>query len=139
MYKQFNEWRTHLSYLCTALMEVFDVELWAIGLMLRETVKRRDRLQKHRVKTLAVLSDQQAPIQRTANLEWVPGQRLLRRIDPRARAFRAHGIATEIHRVQGHSIIPWNKEADCQANLAQDASGSIAKERPYTSASIRPR
>jgi len=36
------------------------------------------------------------------------------------------------HWVLGHSGIPWNEEADCQANIAQNASGNVALERPYT-------
>jgi len=48
----------------------------------------------------------------------------------------AHGIATEIHWVPGHSGIPGNEEADRQANLARDASGSTVIERLYTSASV---
>jgi hypothetical protein len=38
-------------------MEVFDAELWAMELGLGETVKRRDRLQVHGVKSLAVFSN----------------------------------------------------------------------------------
>ena len=49
-------------------MEVFDAELWAIGLALRETVKRRERLEKHSVKTVAIFSDSDAVIRRTAHL-----------------------------------------------------------------------
>jgi len=63
-----NEWRTRRSYLGTGRMEVFDAELWAIGLALRETVKRRERLEKHSVKTVAIFSDSDAVIRRTAHL-----------------------------------------------------------------------
>ena len=41
--------------------------------------------------------------------------------------------------VPGHSGIPGNEEADCQANLAREAKGSTTIERPYTSASNRAR
>jgi len=51
----------------------------------------------------------------------------------------AHGIATEIHWVLGHSGIPGNEQADRQATLARDASGSKVIERPYTSAPNRAR
>jgi hypothetical protein len=38
------EWRIRNSYLGTELLEVFDAELWAIGLGLRATVNRCERL-----------------------------------------------------------------------------------------------
>ena len=40
--KRRNDWRTHRSNLGTGLMEVFDAHLWAIGLALGGTVKRRE-------------------------------------------------------------------------------------------------
>jgi hypothetical protein len=70
-------------------MEVFDAELWAIGLALGETVKRRERLQKHGVKTVAVFRNSQAAIRQTAHLEPGPGQRLARRINQRAQTLLA--------------------------------------------------
>jgi hypothetical protein len=62
-------------------MEVFDAELWAIRLALEATIEKRETLQRHGVKTVAVFSDSQAAIRRTAHLEPVPGQRLARWID----------------------------------------------------------
>ena len=91
------------------------------------------------MKTVAAFSDSQATIRQTAHLEPGQGQRLVRRINRRARNLLAHGIATEIHWVPGHPGIPGNEEADRQANVAPDASGSAVIERPCTSASTRAR
>jgi len=99
------------------------------------TIEKRETLQRHGVKTVAVFSDSQAAIRRTAHLEPGPGQRLARRINRRARAILAHSIKTEIHWVPGHSGIPGNEEADRQANVAREARGDTAIERPYSSAS----
>ena len=67
------------------------------------------------------------------------GQRLARMINQRAQALLAHGIATEIHWVPGHSSIAGNKEADRQANLARDARGDTEIEQLYIPASNRAR
>jgi ribonuclease HI len=128
--KHGNQWRSRRSYLGTGRMEVFDAELWAIGHALEVTIEKRETLQKHGVKTVAVFSDSQAAIRRTAHLEPGPGQRLARRINRRAQALLAHGIATEIHWVPGHSGIPGNEEADRQVNLARGGSGNTTIERP---------
>jgi ribonuclease HI len=99
-------------------MEVFEAELWAIGLALDMMIERRETLQNHGVKTVAVFSDSQAAIRRTAHLEPGPGQRVARRINRSAQALLAHRIATGVHWDPGHSGIPGNEEADRQANLA---------------------
>jgi len=67
-------------------------------------IKNSETLQKHAVKMMAVFSDSQAAIGCTAHLEPGPGQRLARQISRRAQSLLAHGIATEIHWVPGHSI-----------------------------------
>jgi len=57
-----NEWRPRRSFLGTGHMEVLDGELWAIGLALDVETEKRETLQVHGVKTVAVLSDSQAAI-----------------------------------------------------------------------------
>jgi hypothetical protein len=60
--KHGNKWRSRRSLLGTGRMEVFDAELWAIGLALDVAIRKRETLQKHGVKTVAVFSDSQAAI-----------------------------------------------------------------------------
>jgi hypothetical protein len=139
VFKHGNEWRSRRSLLGTARMEIFATEQWAIGLALDVEIEKRGNLQEHGVKTVAVFSDSQAAIRRTAHLELGPGQRLVRRINRRARNLLAHGIAMQIHWLPGHSRIPGNEGEDRPANLARDASTSTVIERPYTSASNRAR
>jgi hypothetical protein len=43
-------------------VEVYDAELWAIGLALRESIKKRDILQIHGVTKVAVFSNSQVAI-----------------------------------------------------------------------------
>ena len=43
-------------------MEEFDAKLWVIGLTLDVTIKRRETLQRHGVKTVAVFRDSQTAI-----------------------------------------------------------------------------
>jgi len=123
------------SYLGTGPIEVFDSELWAIGLVVKVTVEMRETLPRHGVKTVAVVRDSQAAIREMAHLEPGPGQRLARRINRRALALLAHGIKTKIHWVPGPSCIPMNEEADRQANTAPEARGDMEIERSYTTAS----
>jgi len=111
-------------------MELFDAEMWAIGLALDVAIKKREALQQHGVKRVAVFKDSQAAIRRVAHLEPGTGQQLARRMNRKVRNLLAHGITTEIHWVPGHSCIPCNEQADCQANLARDTSGSTLTERP---------
>jgi len=137
--KHRNEWRFRCSFLGTGRMEAFDAKLWAIELALNVAIQNSKTLQKHGVKTVAVFSDLQPAIRRAAPLKPNPGQRLVRRINTRARSLLAHGIATKIHWVPGHAGIHRNEEADHQVNLARDTSGGTLMEWPYTSALNRAR
>jgi hypothetical protein len=60
--KDRNQWRSRCSFLGTGGMEVFDTELWAIGLALNVALEKRETLHIHGVKTVAVFSDSQAAI-----------------------------------------------------------------------------
>jgi len=105
-------------------MEANHEELWAIGLVLWESVKTRDTLQTNGVTKVAVISDSQAATQRTEHLDLEPGQPLARWIRQSARTLRKAGIETEIHLVPGHTGIPGNEEADHQANLTREGRRS---------------
>ena len=133
--KHGDRWKAFRSHLGTRRMEVYDAELWAIGLALRESVRRRDTLPSQGVMKVAVVSDSQAAIRPMEPLELGPGQPLVRWINRSARTLREVGIETEIHWVPGRTGIPRNKEADCQANLARKGrrTGAV-RERVYTSA-----
>jgi len=132
-------YRFRRSFLGTGRMEIFDAELSGIGLDLDMAIEKRETLHEHAVKMVAVFSDSQAAIRRTAHLEPGPWQRQARRILQRAQSLLTHSIATEIYWVPGHSGIAGNKEADRQANLAWDARGSPVIQQPYTSALNRAR
>ena len=54
-------------------MEVYDAKLRAIGLALRQSVRKRYTLQTYGVTKVAVFSDWQAAIRRTEHLEPGPG------------------------------------------------------------------
>jgi len=120
-------------------MEVFDAELWAIGVALRKSVARAEALRTHGVTTVAVSSDSQAAIRRTAHLDPGPGQHPPRAINKHTRALRAHSIEAAIHWVPGHTGIPGNEEADRQANKAREDRGYTVCEQIYILAANRAR
>jgi len=114
--------------------EVFDTVLRAIELMSEVTIEMRDTLQTLEVKMVAVLSDFQTTIQCAAHLVPGPWQCFTRRINVPAKALLTLSIATEIYWVPAHIDIPGQTDADCQVNLAQDPTGVMVIERPYTTA-----
>ena len=140
MCKHGDRWKAFRSHLSTGRMEVHDAELWAIGLAPQKSVRKRDTLQTHGVTKVAICSDSQAAIRRTAHLEPGPAQPLARWINWSAKTLREASIDTEIRWVPGHTGIPGNEEADCQANLAREGgrSGTV-RERVYTLAADRTR
>jgi len=79
-------------------VEVNDAELWAIGLALWESVKKRDTLQTYGVTKVAIISYSQAAIQRTEHMEPGPGLPLARWINQSARRPQGrHSRRTHIH------------------------------------------
>jgi hypothetical protein len=84
---------------------------------------------------VAIFSDSLTAIRRAAHLKLGPWQRFAREMNRRAQALIAHGIATNIHSVPGHSGIAGNEEVYRHAKLARDARRDTVTEGPYTSAS----
>jgi len=138
--KRGDRWKAFRCHLGTGRMEVYGAELWAIGLALRESVRKTDTLQTHGVTKVAVFRNSHAAIRSTEHPELGPGQPLARWINQSSRPLREAGIKTEIHCVPGHTGIPRNEEADHQANLARGGcrTGTV-RERVDTSAANRTR
>jgi len=82
-------WTLFRSYLGTGQIEVFDSELWALGVALWKSVARAEALQAHGVTTVAVFSDLQAAIRWTIYLDPRAGQDLARAINKHNRALHA--------------------------------------------------
>jgi len=137
--KYWNTRRSCHSILGTRHMEVFDAKLWVIELVPDFAIEKRETLQMYWVAMVAVFSDSQGAIRHAAHMELGPGKLLATRINRRARSLLTHAFAFLRDWLPGHSGIPGNEEADGQANLSWDASGSTVIERPYTSASNRAR
>jgi hypothetical protein len=91
-------------------MEVFDAELWAIWIALKETTKKADRLLVQGVQKATVFSDSLAAARRAAHFEIGPRQQLVRWINNEARALHGHGIETEIHWILGTRGFPGMKK-----------------------------
>jgi hypothetical protein len=68
------------SYLGTGRIEVFDPELWALGIALRKSVARGEALRANGVTTVVVFSFSQEAIRLTAHQGPGPGQQLARAI-----------------------------------------------------------
>jgi len=120
-------------------MAICDGAFWAIGLACDMAITKRETLQKHGVKTVAVFSNSQAIIQRITQRQLGPAQQLARHINSSVRNRLPLGIATKIHWVAGPSSILVIKEAESEVNKARDASGSTVVEWPFTSAPNRAR
>jgi len=60
--KHGNQWSSHHSILGSGRMEVFYTKLWEIGRALDAAIKKREKLQEHRLKTVAVISNSQPVI-----------------------------------------------------------------------------
>ena len=60
MCKHGNQWRSRSSVLGAGRMEDFDTKLWAIRLARDVAIEKRESLQEHAVKSVAVFSDSQA-------------------------------------------------------------------------------
>jgi len=90
-------WHAFRSHLGTRQMEVYNAELWAIRLALRESVRERDTPQVHGVTKIAVFSGSQVAVRQTEHLEPGPGQSLTRWIHWSTGTLREAGIETEIH------------------------------------------
>jgi hypothetical protein len=58
--------------------------------------EKRERLEKHQEKTVAVISDSLATVLQIAHLKGVLGQRLARRIIHKAQTILQHSITSEI-------------------------------------------
>jgi hypothetical protein len=62
-----------------------------------------------------------------------PGYQPARAINKHDRALHTHGIDAAIHRVPGHSAVPWEEEADFQAITAGEDRGFRLREPIYMS------
>ena len=83
-----DNWNAVRSHLETRRLEVNDAELWAIGLALQESLRKRDTLHTAGVMNVAIFSYSQAALSQTDHLELRPGYPLARRINWRATTLR---------------------------------------------------
>jgi len=99
-------------------MEVFKAELCAIRVTLRKSIGIVAALRVYKVPNVALFIHLPAVIRQAVHLDPGPGQQLPRAITERDRALHADGIKAGIAWILRHLDIPWNEEADRQANLA---------------------
>ena len=95
--KHGDRWKACLRCLGTGRIEVYNAELWVIGLALRQSVRKRDTLQTDTVTKVAVFSDPQVAIRRKEHLGPGPGQPLARWMNRSARTLCEACIETDIH------------------------------------------
>jgi hypothetical protein len=69
-------WMALRSYIWKGQMEMFDAELLAIWIALKETAKRAERLHAQGVQRAVIFNDSQAAVRRAAHIEIGPGQQL---------------------------------------------------------------
>jgi hypothetical protein len=97
-------------------MNIYDEQLAAHRLALRESVRKWGPQQTDRVSNVAIFGYSQAAIRRTEHMDQVQCHPLPWQIIWSARTLVKAGTKVEIHWVQGENGIPRYKAGDRQAN-----------------------